>query len=96
MTKPKRLQFYTTDLQYRWRLLGGNREPLCNPGEHFTRWYDAYRNAAAALGVAQRSDLVVPDQRDRLALARLLHVQHPEVSEQAWADQLDPDVEPAS
>lgn len=76
--------------EHRWRLTGANGEKGC-AGEAYTRARDARLAAIDWLGVAQRSDLVVPDQRDRLRLARLLHRLHPEVSEQAWAEQLDPD-----
>lgn len=76
--------------EYRYRLTGANGEK--GPGsEGYTRPRDCYLAALDWEGVAQRSDLVVPDQAHRLGLARLLHAQHPDVSEQAWADQLDPD-----
>lgn len=91
MTQPKRIQFYTgAGHRYRWRAVGANGEKGCG-GQAHTRPRDAYLAAIDWLGVADRSDLVVPDERDRLALARLLHAQHPEVDERAWASQLDPD-----
>ena len=96
-----RVEFYTTSrawhddeetvLEFRWRLVGRNNEKGPPGGEAYASKRNAYLAAIDWLGVAQRSDLVVPDEADRLALARILHRQHPEVSEQAWLDQLDPD-----
>lgn len=105
MTEPKRIEFYTTTGTsladgepfpvYRWRVVSANGEKGCNPGEGFTRRRDARLSAIDWLGVADRWDLVIPDERDRLAVAKLIVKLHPEwtITEQVWASQLDPDSE---